>query len=322
MRLRAAAENEFEAIRAFYWDLIDRMQDRNDTVGWKKGIYPTDGFLRESIEQGELFVLDRKDGYAGCVIVNSLRNDGYEGLPCGIDCEREDVLVPHALAVRPDLHGQGIGKSIVGDILELARKTGRKTVRLDILNGNTAAERLYTGMGFRFVQEKTMFYADTGWTRFSMYERILQPVEENARAGKNRSAEKIFSACGNDCAACPRYTEEPHAKSEAELLHTARIWFRIGYRDRIVTKEEIACKGCKADNPCRYRIASCAAAKSVQNCGQCAEFPCEKNRECFRVTKSFVPACRAVCTREEYEAIDRAFFHKEENLEAGRTGQR
>lgn len=173
MQMRAASGEEFEAIRAFYWDLIDRMQDRTDTVGWKKGIYPADAFLRESIERNELFVLDGPDGYAGCVIVNSAWNDGYEGLPWGIDCPRGDVLVPHALAVRPDLQEQGLGKRIVEDVLSLARAQGKKTVRLDILNGNTAAERLYTGAGFTFVQAKTMYYADTGWTEFSMYEKIL-----------------------------------------------------------------------------------------------------------------------------------------------------
>ena len=46
-------------------------------------------------------------------------------------------------------------------------------VRLDILGTNTAAERLYTGCGFRFVQAKDMFYEDTGWTEYKMYERVL-----------------------------------------------------------------------------------------------------------------------------------------------------
>ena len=45
-----------------------------------------------------------------------------------------------------------------------------KAVRLDILGTNTTAEKLYTGCDFRFVQAKTMFYEDTGWTEYKMYE--------------------------------------------------------------------------------------------------------------------------------------------------------
>ena len=41
-----------------------------------------------------------------------------------------------------------------------------KAVRLDILGTNTAAERLYTRCGFRFVQAKQMYYDDTGWTEY------------------------------------------------------------------------------------------------------------------------------------------------------------
>lgn len=41
-----------------------------------------------------------------------------------------------------------------------------RTVRLDILGTNNAAERLYTRCGFRFVQAKQMYYDDTGWTEY------------------------------------------------------------------------------------------------------------------------------------------------------------
>lgn len=38
MKLQKASVEEFDKIRNFYWDLIDRTKDRSDTVGWKKGI--------------------------------------------------------------------------------------------------------------------------------------------------------------------------------------------------------------------------------------------------------------------------------------------
>ena len=111
-------------------------------------------------------------------------------------------------------------------------------------------------------------------------------------------SEKIIAACGNDCAACPRYIKPPFGKTPEELHKTAVLWQKIGYRDRVVSKEEISCMGCTVDNWCRYNIVKCVSENNVENCGQCAKYPCETIRECFKVTKSFIPACRAVCNDE------------------------
>lgn len=173
MKLRKAENEEFESVRSFYWEVIDLMQGRENTVAWKKGVYPSDGFIEDSIRRGELYVLERAGVLCAAVIVNSAWNEGYEGLPWSIDCPAEDVLVPHALAVHPALHGQGIGRAVVKDVIGIAESLGKKTVRLDIIKGNTAAERLYTGAGFRYVGTNTMFYEDTGWTEFQMYELII-----------------------------------------------------------------------------------------------------------------------------------------------------
>ena len=59
---------------------------------------------------------------------------------------------------------------MITKILDIARLSGKKVVRLDILGTNKAAERLYTGVGFKFVQAKNMFYEDTGWTEYKLFE--------------------------------------------------------------------------------------------------------------------------------------------------------
>lgn len=109
----------------------------------------------------------------GCVILNSCYNEGYEGIPWSRKYRKEEVLIPHALAVDPRIQGKGIGRILVHEMINLAKKQGMKAIRLDILGGNQVAERLYTGCGFQFVQEKRMFYEDTGWTQYRMYEYNL-----------------------------------------------------------------------------------------------------------------------------------------------------
>ena len=170
MLFQQAGAGEFAAVREFYWELISQMKDQNDKIGWKKGIYPSDEFLRESLARGELYTLKDGGRLCGCVILNGSCNAGCEGVPWSIPCGEGEALIPHALAVSPELHGKGVGTRLVREAADLARARGKKAVRLDILGTNTAAERLYTKCGFRFVQAKTMFYEDTGWTEYKMFE--------------------------------------------------------------------------------------------------------------------------------------------------------
>lgn len=122
---------------------------------------------------------------------------------------------------------------------------------------------------------------------------------------------KVIAACGNDCATCPRYMPI----SDDELHKTAILWEKIGYRDHVVTNEEIKCTGCKKENYCRYGIIDCVADSNLHNCGECSKYPCSKIEEAFIETMRFEPACRKNCTKKEYDTIAEAFFRKKDNLD-------
>lgn len=49
MKFEHAINSEFQEIKDFYWELIDLMKDQNDQIGWKKGTYPTDEYLKDAI---------------------------------------------------------------------------------------------------------------------------------------------------------------------------------------------------------------------------------------------------------------------------------
>ena len=100
-------------------------------------------------------------------------NDGYQEFRWPTEATQDEVTVIHALGVHPDRIGQGYGKKMVRFAIDLASENDQKAIRLDVLKGNTAAERLYTGMGFRYLHTLKMFYEDTGWTDFELYEYVL-----------------------------------------------------------------------------------------------------------------------------------------------------
>lgn len=138
---------------------------------------------------------------------------------------------------------------------------------------------------------------------------------EKTETGEVNSMAEIMAACGNDCAACPRYNVHPYEKTEEQLRRTAELWHRIGYRDHAVSNSEISCSGCRPSNWCRYNVIGCCTEKGIADCAECGEYPCQNMLECFKVTESFEPMCRKVCTEEEYAQLKKAFFDKKKNLD-------
>lgn len=136
-------------------------------------MYPSDEFIKSSLAAEQLYTLTENGVLCACVILNSEYNEGYDGCAWSIDCGRDEILVPHALAVNPEFQGKGIGKTVVKNILNIAKAENKKTVRLDVLSSCKSAERLYLRCGFRFVEAKEIYYEDTGLTEYKMFELIL-----------------------------------------------------------------------------------------------------------------------------------------------------
>lgn len=171
--IRIAEEQDYPRVREFYYDLIDAMADSEFKPGWEKDVYPTQEFLVQSIENGELYLAETAEGLAACMVVNHAYNDGYRDIRWAVDAADEELCVIHALGVHPRFAGQGIAKQLVARVIGDARRQGLKAIRLDVLEGNLPAERAYTRMGFAYRGTLKMFYEDTGWTAFRLFEYLL-----------------------------------------------------------------------------------------------------------------------------------------------------
>ena len=54
--------------------------------------------------------------------------------------------------------GKGLARNLMEHIVESERKAGKKALRLDVIENNTAAEgSVYSKLGFRYIQTKTLF---------------------------------------------------------------------------------------------------------------------------------------------------------------------
>lgn len=176
MEIRKAEEKDFSAIQQLYWTIADRMAGTQYDALWRRSIYPADEFIRKSIESGELFLLE-EDEIAGAMVLNHEANEGYRSCHWSIEAKAEEVLFVHALGVHPDHQGKGHSKALVREAIAEAARQKLKAIRLDVVPANTPAVRLYEGFGFRFCQKVTMYYEDTGWMEFLLYELVLKGWE-------------------------------------------------------------------------------------------------------------------------------------------------
>ena len=173
MDLICANENDYEAVRDFYYELTDEMKDAEFQPGWEKDVYPTQEFLQESIRNNELYYTTDHSDIQACMIVNHKYNDGYNDIKWSVEATDEELLVIHALGVLPRFSGRGIAMQLVKEVIRQAELQNIKTIRLDVLDGNIPAEKAYTQAGFRYVAILKMFYKDTGWTNYKLFEYIV-----------------------------------------------------------------------------------------------------------------------------------------------------
>ncbi len=148
MEIIKAKEDQYEAVRDFYYSMIDAMVFEPFSVGWKKDIYPDPEFMEGSIRNGEMYLAVEDGGIVGAMVVNHECNDGYEAVRWQIEAEKAEVVLIHALGIHPRYFRRGFGRAMVQKVIDLARESGMRAIRLDVLDGNYPAEKLYKGFGF------------------------------------------------------------------------------------------------------------------------------------------------------------------------------
>lgn len=76
--------------------------------------------------------------------------------------EIADELHITNVAVHPGWRRQGIGRTLLGGVLDDARRRRLRLVVLEVRPSNTEARTLYEALGFRVVGRRPGYYYDTG----------------------------------------------------------------------------------------------------------------------------------------------------------------
>lgn len=169
--LRTALGNEGAEICRFYEQVCSFQETQEYGPVWHYGVYPDEAGLREHIGRGELRLLRRDGAIAAAMVVLGHEDEIYREVPWAV--REEPIAVLHLFAVGERFRGLGVGKAALRRLLEDERARGTRAIHLDVVAGNLPAERLYQRLGFRFVEERTVWYEDTGDLRVALYEYVL-----------------------------------------------------------------------------------------------------------------------------------------------------
>lgn len=95
---------------------------------------------------------------------------------------------------------------------------------------------------------------------------------------------KLIGYCGIVCSDCPVFVVT-QKNDDAERRRVAEIFTKQYGREYKL--EDINCDGCVSDSSRIFRycndceIRKCGRERKVENCGFCAEYPCERLSELF-----------------------------------------
>ena len=69
---------------------------------------------------------------------------------------------------------KGIGREIFNQIKTKAMRNNKKTIRIDIIDGNVGAQRVFEKFGFEYIDTVEMFHEAVGMENFHLYEYVLK----------------------------------------------------------------------------------------------------------------------------------------------------
>ena len=122
----------------------------------------------------------------------------------------------------------------------------------------------------------------------------------------------MISMCGDNCLYCPRHIATQKS-NPYELEKVKELWVRLGLRTANFPSNQMICHGCKPENNCAYiELRDCAHTKKLTNCGYCRDYPCKIIKKAFKKSDNFRIRAKMLCTQEEMDMLDKAFFSKKE----------
>ena len=138
------------AVAGIYDRILLKEEAGQVTIGWLRGVYPTEQTARAALAADDLFVMEADGVICATARINQEQVPEYAGgnwlYP---DAPESEIMVLHTLVVDPQIAGHGYGKAFVSFYEQYAKDHDCPYLRMDTNAINTAARRFYAKLGFR-----------------------------------------------------------------------------------------------------------------------------------------------------------------------------
>ena len=147
--IRKAMQADVPAVAGIYDRILLKEEAGQVTIGWLRGVYPTEQTARAALAADDLFVMEADGVICATARINQVQVPEYRNADWRYaDVPENEIMVLHTLVVDPAVKGRGCGTAFVRFYEELARMTGRPYLRIDTNARNTPARALYARLGY------------------------------------------------------------------------------------------------------------------------------------------------------------------------------
>ena len=165
--IRKADINDIEPI-LFITNICAKWLIEQGIFQWSES-YPDRASFELDIDRNECFVYELDDNVIGCITITTLVDKEYEAVEW-LTANNNNIYI-HRLAILPEYQGKGYAQKLMDFAEGLARKEGRRSIRLDTFSQNHRNQRFYELRGYERLEE--VYFLNQSELPFYCYELPL-----------------------------------------------------------------------------------------------------------------------------------------------------
>lgn len=173
INVRLADQGDINKIAELFDRLCDRLESGINYPGWKKGVYPDRRTAELYVGMGELHVITVDGRIAGTIVLSNEKEDAYDEVKWRYDWEYDKIFVIRTFTVDPEYWGNGLGDRLLEHASSYGIRKGIRALRLDVLQTNQPAIKLYENSGFEYAGTVDLRLNIPGLKWFRLYEKTI-----------------------------------------------------------------------------------------------------------------------------------------------------
>ncbi len=147
--IRKADWRDMSSVVEIYDHILTEQEAGRISVGWVRGVYPTEHTVEDAIKMQELFVDEENGRILAAARINQMQMPEYSAASWRYQAPSNEVMVLHTLVVEPKTAGKGYGKKFIKFYEAYALDHGCRYLRMDTNELNQAARSLYRKLGYQ-----------------------------------------------------------------------------------------------------------------------------------------------------------------------------